>query len=202
MESLCEFAMEDTSILPLVRVAMIHFQFEAIHPFEDGNGRLGRLIMPLLLGYWGLLERPLLYISEFFERHRSENLRMINEVSRSGAWSAWIAFVLTGIEQQSPDAASRGTAHLSLSDEWKRHYSGPRWTNLPRIIDLLVSRAALTANQVVSETGLSPAAARNNLDVLIEDGILHALPGKERYRVFVAQGILDILLDGPEAVGT
>jgi len=114
---------------PLIRLALIHYQFEAIHPFLDGNGRVGRLLLSILLANWNLLPIPLLYLSAFFEKHRKQYSELLLSVSKHGAWNDWVKFVLQGIEEQARDACVRAKNLQDIQKDWyqrlkKLNYSG------------------------------------------------------------------------------
>lgn len=111
---------------PLVRLAFIHYQFEAIHPFLDGNGRIGRLLISLLLVNWNLLPLPLLYLSAFFEKYRNEYYELLMKVSENGAWHEWMIFFLRGVEEQAQDAIVRAKRLHDLQIEWKERLSKAR----------------------------------------------------------------------------
>jgi Fic family protein len=129
---------------PLVRLALIHYQFEAIHPFVDGNGRIGRLLITLLLCVEGLLPQPLLYLSAFFERHRQEYYRLLMAVSQSGSWTPWIAYFLRGIADQSSDAVKRANLLLSLRQRYREKMQSARSSALLlQMVDDLFSTPAL-----------------------------------------------------------
>ncbi|MEK7786345.1 MAG: Fic family protein [Chloroflexota bacterium] len=108
-----------SSLPPLVRLALVHYQFEAIHPFLDGNGRIGRLLITLLLCVNGLLTEPLLYLSAYFERNRQDYYRHLLAVSQSGQWREWITFFLLGVADQSRDALCRSGRLLDLRETYR-----------------------------------------------------------------------------------
>lgn len=116
LNSLEKYLQGDDRYPPLVRLALIHYQFETIHPFIDGNGRVGRILLSLLLVHWRLVPLPLLHLSAYFERHRDEYYQLLIGVSERGAWKAWLAFFLQGVAEQSRDAMTRAKQlqHLQL----------------------------------------------------------------------------------------
>lgn len=105
---------------PLVRIALLHQHFEAIHPFLDGNGRVGRLLITLLLISWGLIRKPLLYLSAFFERNRNEYYAHLLGVNMYGDWNGWVKFFLRGVREQAGDASTRAKQLQILQQEWQR----------------------------------------------------------------------------------
>lgn len=193
LEDLCRY-IEARSDLPLpVRLALIHYQFEAIHPFMDGNGRLDRLLMPLILGTWGALDIPLLYLSEYFEDHRDEYIDALYAVSQRGAWNEWILFTLGAIEQQADDAVIRGRQLLDLREKLRLLYGAGRSTSVMQIIDHLFARPSLTVKQAATYAQITPAAAGRIIDALVQDGVLEEVTGQKRNRVFLARGIMDVM---------
>jgi Fic family protein len=183
---------------PLVRLALIHYQFEAIHPFLDGNGRIGRLLLTLLLCVEGLLPQPLLYLSAFFERHRQEYYRLLMAVSQSGSWTPWIAYFLRGIAEQSSDAVKRANLLLSLRQRYREKMQSARSSALLlQMVDDLFSTPALDVSSASKRLNVTPRAAQLNVDKLIKSGILKEATGRRRNRIFVAAEIIDII-EAPE----
>ena len=120
---------------PLIQCALVHYQFEAIHPFVDGNGRIGRLLITFMLLERELLSQPLLYLSDFFEQHRDEYYRLLLNVSQKGEWKAWFTFFLNGIRQQSEDALLTVQQLLNLQSEYRKLAAGPK---VPKVVSYLV----------------------------------------------------------------
>lgn len=179
---------------PLVRMALIHYHFEAIHPFLDGNGRIGRLLIALLLCTDGLLPQPMLYLSAFFERHRDEYYRLLLGVSQRGEWLPWIGFFLTAVEEQSKDAVNRSDAILALWTDYRNRLQGARASALLlRLVDELFSFPAITARMATDALGVTPRSAQLNIDKLIDAGILEEATGQKRNRVYVAKEIISAI---------
>lgn len=175
----------------LVRLALIHYQFEAIHPFLDGNGRIGRLLITLLLCVDGMLPQPLLYLSAYFEQHRDEYYHRLMEVSRSGDWNAWILYFLNGVEVQSRDAIERSDALLSLWGSYRDRLQEARASALLlRLVDELFSYPAINSGMAAASLGVTFASAQANIDKLIAAGILVEATGQKRNRVYVAREIV------------
>ena len=182
----------DSPLPPLVRLALIHYQFEAIHPFLDGNGRIGRLLMTLLLCREGILPQPLLYLSSFFEAQQQEYYRLLLDVSRSGGWNAWIHFFLVGVAEQSQDSIARTEKLLKLWTTYrKRMQKGP--ATALQLIDQLFSHPAISISQAASRLDVTFPAAQNNIERLVGEGILKEVTGHQRYRVYVAPEVLRIV---------
>jgi Fic family protein len=184
----------ESHLPPLVRMALIHYQFEAIHPFLDGNGRIGRLLITLLLCAEGLLPQPLLYLSAFFERHRSQYYRLLLEVSQQGNWEEWIKFFLRGVSEQSVDALNRANQLQQLSLEYRELLHGKRSSaTLLQMADLLFKNPVLTPNAISQALNLTFVSAQKNIDKLVVAGILREVTGRKRGRIYVAQQVMEIL---------
>jgi Fic family protein len=183
------------SSLPfVVRVALIHYQFEAIHPFLDGNGRIGRLLITLLLCTEKVLPQPMLYLSAFFERHRDEYYRRLLAVSQRGEWVPWLSFFLRGVAEQSRDAVQRAEALLSLWQRYRAQLQTARASALVlRLIDDLFGRPYLTISQAAERLGVTFRSASLNVGKLVKAGILEELPGRNYGRIFRARAIVEVL---------
>lgn len=178
----------------LVQLALIHYQFEAIHPFIDGNGRVGRLIISLLLCERDILPTPLLYLSSFFERHRSDYYRLLLEISKKGVWEDWIRFFLRGVATESRDAIQRTRNLQALQAEYREAIQRARSSALlTRLVDRLFESPAITVSRAAELLGVTFAAAQRNVSKLVERGILQEITGQERNRVYVAKKILNLL---------
>ncbi len=179
---------------PLVRMALVHYQFEAIHPFLDGNGRIGRLLITLLLCAEGLLPQPLLYLSAYFERHRPDYYRLLLAVSQEGRWTEWVSFFLDGVAQQSQDAIKRSSQLLDLWRNYRDRLQSERSSPLAlRMVDELFSYPVVTLASTSKLLGVTPRAAQNNIDKLIAEGILQETTGRQRNRVYAASRIVEIV---------
>ncbi len=178
----------------MIELALIHYQFEAIHPFLDGNGRVGRLLIPLLLCERRLLNDPLLYLSAFFERHRDEYYRRLREVSTHGRWAEWLRFFLTGVKEQSLDAMWRTDQLLAHWNHCRAAMESTRSSaRLLTLVDrLFVSPVIIATTDLANELGVSLPTALTDVRKLVDAGILKEITGRRRYRVYVAQEIIDI----------
>lgn len=180
---------------PLIRLAMIHYQFEAIHPFLDGNGRVGRLLIILLLIEWGLLPHPLLYLSAFFEQHRQEYYDRLLGVSRNGEWREWIAYFLRGVAEGSRDSVEKARKLLDLQSEMRATALAQSQSALViGVIDFLFERPILTAKVVADRFNKSRQGGIDALRKLGETGmgfVSERRAGREIY--FVADQIVEIL---------
>lgn len=186
--------LHDRSPMPaLLRAALVHYHFEAIHPFLDGNGRVGRLLITFMLHVENVLDQPLLYLSAFFERHRREYYRRLVDVTRKGEWNEWIEFFLTGVTEQANDAVRRTRELLDLSESYRRRIAPARNAGvLSSLIDDLFASPATTISAVASKLGMSYPAAKKNVQKLVA---LHILKPRRSGRgsVYVAEDVLKIV---------
>ncbi|MFH1738167.1 MAG: Fic family protein [bacterium] len=183
-----------SNLPPLVRLAMIHYQFEAIHPFLDGNGRIGRILITLLLCIEKLLPQPLLYLSAYFEKHRESYYRHLLSVSHAGRWNAWISFFLRGISTQAADAVARSNRLLALREEFNRKcYAKQASGLLLKLVDCLLALPVITVSRASELLEVTPSTAKANIDKLIEAGILREITGHKRNRVYVAEQIIQTI---------
>lgn len=184
---------EPSNLPPLVRLGLIHYQFEAIHPFPDGNGRLGRLLVSLLLCAWNLLPQPLLYLSAFFEANRSEYYNGLRNVSEKGWWNAWLMFFLNGVSVQALDAVERINKLNNLRETYRQRFQkGRSAARLLQVIDLLFARPLISVHTVETELGLPYPTAERYIDELVKQKILVGT-GKARNRLFRAEEILRVI---------
>ncbi len=183
------------SPLPLLlRLALIHYQFEAIHPFLDGNGRIGRLLLTLLLVSENVLPQPMLYLSAYFERHRDEYYRRLLAVSRDGQWIEWISFFLRGVAEQSRDAVRRSEKLLGIWQRYRQQFQTARSSaSLLKLIDELFHQPYLTISSAKSVLNVTFRSASLNVEKLVTAGILEELPGRTYARVFRAREIIEAL---------
>jgi len=182
----------------LVRAACAHVQFETIHPFLDGNGRVGRLLIALLLHNDGLLWQPLLYLSLYFKQNRAEYYRLLDAVRRTGDWEAWLDFFLQGVLETATGAV--GTAHRLLalfqSDAERIQRLGRAAASALRIFDTLRHRPLADMNYLARETGVAYPTAARAVNGLVGLGVLRELTGRRRGRVFAYDGYLALLSEG------
>lgn len=189
---------EDSDPL-LVRLALAHYQFEAIHPFRDGNGRVGRLLIPLLLCSHGRLDDPLLYLSAYFERNRGRYMDLLLAVSQRGAFVPWIEFFLSGVEESAREATEQAMALLDLRQSYHRAFQRGRSSALLiRLIDRLFEVPSITINQASKLLDVSHPAASNNIRKLVDATILEEITGNRRNQVFVAPRILAFMQENPD----
>jgi len=188
------FLHEPSQLPPLLRLALVHYQFEAIHPFLDGNGRIGRLLLTLLLLTEGLLPQPLLYLSAYFERHREEYYAGLLGVSQHGKWMEWIDFFLQGVAIQARDAIRRSTLLQDLQKEYRSNLLDKRSTaTVLQLMDLLFMNPTLTVGFAKEHLGATYRTAQISIDKLMEEGILFEVTGRSRNRIFMAPRIMQIV---------
>jgi len=201
MGDLERFLHDETTPLPiLIRAGLAHAQFETIHPFLDGNGRVGRLMITLLLCDAGVLREPLLYLSLYLKQHRSEYYRLLDQVRTTGDWEAWLDFFLDGV-RTTADAAVATAQRLVALFERDRLAIGQRGRaagSALRVHGVLRERSLTTLTAVCQTTGLSFPAAGSGMQLLTDLGVTREVTGGRRNRVFVYQEYLAILNEGLE----
>jgi Fic family protein len=176
---------------PLIDVALAHYQFEVIHPFRDGNGRVGRLIAMLQLYEAGLLPGPYLYLSAYFKRYGDAYRDKLLAVSRAGDWADWITFVLDAIAEQAIDGYDCGEQLKALREDYR-----DRFSNAPTVrdlVDYLFEQPYLTGPRAVEATGRSKPAVYEAIDTLESAGIVVETTGKQRNKVYEAPEVLAVL---------
>ncbi len=184
----------------LIRLAIAHYQFEAIHPFIDGNGRLGRLLIVLMLCKERRLKAPMLYLSAYFERRRQDYNDLMLEVSRSAAWADWIIFFLNGVALQSHDAIQRTRQLHELRQQYRDRFRIARTSaSVLTLVDALFELPVLTNRRAQSILNFSWQAASENIQKLVDAGIVQRIEYPGRVQYFIASGIIEVL-DRAEAV--
>lgn len=194
LNQLGKYLHSDVVLPPLIQIALIHYQFEAIHPFLDGNGRIGRLLITFLLCEQKLLSKPLLYVSDFFERNRSKYYSLLLGVSQVGAWRQWIEFFLTGIIVQSDDAKDRARSLLDSQHSYRKLGQDKRLPpTAQRLIEIIAGRPVLNAKLVQQILNVTWEGANKAIQGLVDVGILTEITGGKRDKIYVAQKIMEIL---------
>ena len=184
----------------LVRAALAHVQFETIHPFLDGNGRLGRLLIVMMLIDAGVLQQPLLYLSLFFKQHRRRYYELLDGVRQQGDWEAWLGFFLEGVESTASAAVATAQRLLALfhTDEARLEELGRSGPSV-RLGYAALRRRPLTSTKQLKElSGLSFPTAGKALEILVELGIARDITGGQRNRLFAYDAYLAILSEGTE----
>jgi Fic family protein len=199
MAALENYVQHEAATMPvLLRAALAHVQFETIHPFLDGNGRLGRLLIAMLLHHGGLLSEPLLYLSLYLKQHRDEYYELLNRVRTDGEWEAWIDFFLEGVVQTASSAVETAKRLVERFDEDAQCIKhGQRQVAVTlRMLDAFRHRPLLTISRASDVLDISFPTASKIIDRMIDLGILRELTGQRRNRIFVYDAYLNILNEG------
>jgi len=192
---------EGDGLAVLIKAGLAHVQFETIHPFLDGNGRIGRLLITLILYHAGLLREPLLYLSLYLKEHRSEYYRLLDEVRRDGDWEDWLAFFLRGVAETGDGAVAtvrRLTATFE-ADRKRIEAQGRRSGSALRVQAALQARPVTTLQDAAERASLSFPTATKGMALLLDLGIARELTGRKRNRVFAYDRYLAVLSEGTEA---
>lgn len=192
-----EAFLHDRALPALVQIGLIHYQFEAIHPFHDGNGRVGRLLITLFLIERRILPTPLLYLSAFFEATRSEYYDGLSAVSFEGAWDRWLEYFLNGVARMSEDALSRAERINGLLSDWRKDLGGKGSRAPVDLIDLLAENPFWTITRAAERLDVAYTTAQRAVERLVEMGILKQTDDAKRGRVFCATPIMAILDEPP-----
>lgn len=185
---------------PLVRTGLLHVQFETIHPYLDGNGRIGRLLVTLLLEHWGVLTRPLLYLSLFFKRHRDEYYRRLTGVRTDGDWEGWLDFFLHGVATIAGEAvgSARELFALVAADRTRVIDHPAASVAALRLFELLPRHPLVTVASVMRLLETSKPTASRAVDLLVDAGVLVETTGKKRDRTYAYEAYLERLRVGTE----
>ena len=196
IEALSAYLGSETEPDPLVQLALIHLEFEALHPFEDGNGRLGRMLIPLFLFQRRLLGSPNFYMSGYLEANGEEYCERLRAVSRDGAWTAWIAFFLQGIVEQAADNERKARAILALYEQTKIQVVDLSHSqHAIRAVDFLFQRPIFASNHFVEHAQIPKPTAARILGLLRDDGLLHVVrEGRgRRTGIYAFRGLINIV---------
>jgi len=189
-----KFLRAEDSLAPLIKCALLHYQFETIHPFLDGNGRVGRLLITFYLCERGYLEHPILYLSDYFERFRTEYYDLLMKVSQYGAWDDWLKYFIRGVAEQSKVAEETGHKILDLQKEYRQQLQKE---SVPTVVFQLLDMLFL--NPFVSLPGISDylkitwPTAKASVERLVRLGILKEVSGRRRGRIYCAKELLNVL---------
>ncbi|MFC5472965.1 Fic family protein [Paraherbaspirillum soli] len=181
---------------PVVKAALAHVQFETIHPFMDGNGRLGRMLIPLILVEAGILKEPLLYLSVFFKQYRDSYYRLLQQVRISGDWEAWVLFFVDAIAATANQAVSTAQQlnQLLAADKTRLAELGRMAGSATQILDALFAHPISNIAALTGATGLTPATIGKALDAMEHNlGMVHELTGHKRNRVYAYSAYIDVL---------
>ncbi len=180
----------------LVKLALVHYQFEAIHPFRDGNGRVGRLLIPLILVGAGVMADPLLYMSAYLERRRAEYLDLLFAVSSAGAWDAWIRFFLAGVTASARDSLRQAEGLIELRESYQKRFQSARSSALLlKLVDHLFHKPSVTIADTARVLGVTPASASATIRKLVAAFVLQEATGRRRDQVFIAPAIMRFIAE-------
>lgn len=196
LRQLEEFMQTDPGMPLLVQLALVHYQFETIHPFEDGNGRTGRLLIALLLCGKGYLARPWLYLSDYFLAYRPQYVDLLLNVSLKGEWTPWVDFFLTAVAAVADDAFRRVEKLLGLRSSYLDRIKSYRITGYTlQLIDELFAAPYITARYAQSALAVSHTTAQGHINRLVAAGILAPASRSGRTQIYIAQEILDVIAE-------
>jgi len=196
VDQLVTFATGERAYGPLIDAALIHYQFEAIHPFEDGNGRLGRALISLLWLNWGLLPEPVLYLGGYFAAARERYIDALGQVSKAGNWEGWVDFFLSAVIAESRDAVRRIERTETLIATYRDAAAAASRSHVPvRAVDTVVERVFVCVADIVAACAVSIPAARDAIRALVRAGVLQQGPRLHGRQYWVAEEVLRILYD-------
>ncbi|MBN9183583.1 MAG: Fic family protein, partial [Microbacterium sp.] len=187
------FIAEPGDVPPLVCLALTHYQFETIHPFPDGNGRVGRMLIPMLMRAWGIMRLPHVDFSAYVAPRRALYLDLLQHISQRGEWRPWIVFVLEGLEHQGATTLRIARDLLSLRDHLAAIFRDDLRLRQPvATADHLIEHASITSSQLGTLNQVSPATAHRQIAALVKRGIVREATGRQRDRVYVADIVLNV----------
>ena len=198
LSELERFLHNDDNLPPLLKTALAHVQFETIHPFLDGNGRVGRLLITFLLTERGIVHKPVLYLSHYFKQHRQTYYEHLQAVRDNGDWEAWLAFFLRGVIAVAAEATETARRILLLREQHRAAITdklGRAAGNGHKVLEALFDRPIVMVSDVEKLTGTTYAAANNLVSRLVELGILHEMTGYARNRRFRYGPYIDLFSD-------
>jgi len=196
------FLHSDVSLPYLLKVGLAHAQFETIHPFHDGNGRMGRLLITFLLCEQGLLQKPVLYLSHYFVRHRQEYYDRLQAIRDTGDWESWLAFFLSGMTEVSQEATQTARRIVELREQHRAvivERFGRAAASGLKVLESLYSWPILTVNNLAEVTGTSYPAANDLMRRFVRNGLLDEITGRRRNRVFRYTAYIRIFSDDLQA---
>ncbi|MFW5919651.1 MAG: Fic family protein [Halanaeroarchaeum sp.] len=196
MEDLLSYVRSPSKYPTLVDVALAHYQIETIHPFKDGNGRVGRALALLLLVASDLLTKPLFYMSSYIKENRREYTDRLLAVSEEGAWEEWLHFFVAGMRDQAEEVLGRASLLRDLHESYHDSYDGGP-SSVVRLVDVLFEQPYLTVPTAADRIGMTYPAANSAVERLVEDGVLARVDSRERNREFVATDIMSVVERDP-----
>jgi len=201
MGELAKFLHQESNIPPLVKIGLIHAQFETIHPFLDGNGRIGRLLITFYLFWKEILSKPLLYLSFYLKKKRPEYYDLLMRVRIDGAWEGWIKFFLKGISDTSEEAAKSAREIIQLKDKLmaELYKSSIASIYAVRLIDLLFETPLISIKEVIVKLNISKEAANELVNKFEKIDILKEITGKQRYKKYSFKQYIEIIARGTKS---
>lgn len=181
---------------PIVKVAIFHYQFEAVHPFEDGNGRIGRMLIPALLNYQGSLSAPVLYTSEYFEKEADKYRQKLHEVDVSGDITPWVKFFLESIKGQCDLSINLVDRILALNAELHERYESSQSPNIIRVIDFMFENPAFTISEIVNKLKITRLTASKTVQALVDDKVAEeftAIKADHNARIYIFPRLVDLI---------
>jgi Fic family protein len=203
MSALELFLHDERAGLPmLIKAGLVHVQFETIHPFLDGNGRLGRLLITFLLCAGGVLREPILYLSLYFKQHRSVYYDLLDRVRTKGDWETWLDFFLTGVRDTAEQAAAAARRILTVFDEHRRKIEalGRPAASVLRVFEHMQRNPIVSIPAAAASIGISAPTVAKSLEHMRRLGMLREITGRQRHRLFVYDAYLAILSEGTEPI--
>ncbi len=194
---------EEQSGLPLlVKAGLVHVQFETVHPFLDGNGRLGRLLITFLLCAQGIMREPILYLSLYFKQHRAAYYDLLDRVRMKGDWEGWLHFFLTGVKETAVQAAESTRRIVALFEKNQKQIEtlGRPATSVARLFAHMQRHPIVSIPATARQIGLSAPTVTKSLEHMQQLGFVHEITGHERHRLFVYEPYLTILNEGTEPI--
>ena len=185
--------MHQRDLPPVLQAALLHYQFEAIHPFIDGNGRVGRLMIVLFLIERQVLPSPLLYLSAFFEASRADYYDLLTGVTERDDWRSWIFYFLSGVSEQAQDALRRVEKIQALREKWRQRLASRQTKTMMTLVDRLTANPFITIGGAAEDLGIAFTTAQRQIDWLVKHRIVALRDDAKRGRVYVAQALLEIL---------
>ncbi|WP_324759624.1 Fic family protein [Haloarcula sp. GH36] len=192
VDDLERFVQQGSEWPALVDIAIAHYQFETIHPFKDGNGRVGRLLVVLMLVSSGVLHYPMLYLSSYIERHRTEYADRLLAVSEEGAWDEWLQFFVRGIREQAVEAFVRAKLLVDKRNDYESRYADAA-KSVRRLSLALFEDPYITVREASDRIDVVYQTANNAIETLESDGVVEEITGNQQNRVFRAAEIMDIV---------
>jgi Fic family protein len=199
LDELEQFLHDDHGLPVLVYVGLAHAQFETIHPFVDGNGRVGRLLITFMLVHHGVLHRPLLYLSHYLKQNRAEYYDRLTAIRRRGDWEGWLRFFLQGVAEVAEEATSTARSILALREAHRELIQDSLGVNGLRLLDLLFERPLVNVNLVKDRLGVAFATANHLVAQFEAAGLVLEVTGGKRGRIFRYEPYLALWRDEPSA---